>query len=1080
MANYNLGRASGSVEIVYDSRGIARTTTDMNRLSDRLEALAHQSATINVNDFEAQRRISELTTQLHELAEERVDPDILLNDEDFRRRFTEIQNQLLELDHDSINPNINIHLSPEELAQLRSLRDNLEELDRQTVDVNVDINSQLARRELEELQAQADHLDGKTINIRAKVDSAGARTLSDLQTTAGLLFGVFTTAAKGAAILELALAALAAIAPIVDVALGGIVALAGGFVAAASGAGLFGAAAVTDLLPVKKAYTDLATAQKQYNAATTDKQRATALQKEQQILAGLNVQQRQLLTSVSTLKQRWTELAQSVSPQVYRVVNNALAGINGLLPKLKPLLGESANAFVTLSQKVNGALGSQATQGWLNFLTRQAPAAILTFGHAAGTLGSALGYTLQAFEPLIGPAERVLSGFVDNIKQKAANLTVSSGFKQFLDFIRGAAPEVGQAIGSLLRAILDLLHSLEPLAKPILGFITDFGHAISTLTKSPGFAIFVKQIGDAFTTLGKALGDNAGGIGTFLGDFGKLVADLFRNLAPLLPHLIGFIDNIARFLDKIVTNPGFPKLVDALGNALDKIGTALANVPPGDITAILNALTGLVNLAGGLLAFGHGAGVAAVALALLLSKMRGGAGAAGGGAGLGLSKLIVPVAVTYAVTGALGLHKQLSDIIGGQFSQALQDSPKWEKTLSVGLSHSLNVATLGLVNVYTPDLSGVFLSGKATAALTLVTATYGKNAAKAFQVALFNEKGDVQKAWDDVYATIKGANPDLFESEGKKAGSFFGLGVQSQTPAAAGAGAALAGAAKNSSIWSGLGNGTNGAIGFWSGLRSQQAATAASANALATQARNGSIWSGLGNGTNGAIGFWFGINTQRGSAGAAAGALAATATSRSLWSGLGEGQGGAIGFWQGINTQRGSAAAAAGALAGTAHSHLFFDGFGAGSSLGNSFAQGLAGAAGAVGAAAGALASAAAAHIRTGSPSKLGVFSGKNGPDALGLRLAMSFAKGMRQGVAAVRSSAAAIAEAAIPGGQASLNTTVGGAAIGAVGRGQQSTSTTTTNRKDVSYAPVFQYVGPLSTDVTKEAQREFDWSLGS
>jgi TP901 family phage tail tape measure protein len=146
-----------------------------------------------------------------------------------------------------------------------------------------------------------------------------------------------------------------------------------------------------------------------------------------------------------------------------------------------------------------------------------------------------------------------------------------------------------------------------------------------------------------------------------------------------------------------------------------------------------------------------------------------GAASAGRGAALlgGARRLIIPVAVTYAVLEGTGLTSSLSDVIHGDITKAQEDSPKWMKSLASGI--------LGL---FGRQLSSVAqLTSAEKGPFNEVMAKYGESAGKRFADALIADKGDIALAWSSVYRDIAKSDPKLFGAQGKQAGNLFSKGM---------------------------------------------------------------------------------------------------------------------------------------------------------------------------------------------------------------------------------------------------------------------------------------------------------------
>ena len=139
---------------------------------------------------------------------------------------------------------------------------------------------------------------------------------------------------------------------------------------------------------------------------------------------------------------------------------------------------------------------------------------------------------------------------------------------------------------------------------------------------------------------------------------------------------------------------------------------------------------------------------------------RAGAGATIAGAA---TKLVIPVAITYAASSALGLNKGLEDIFKGDIDKVQLDAPNWIKK-------SVN----GILGLFGDTISAeAKLTKNEVGPYNEVLAKYGHDAGHAFATAIESEKGNAAAAWNDVFGGIKDADPTLFGNKGAAAAKAF-------------------------------------------------------------------------------------------------------------------------------------------------------------------------------------------------------------------------------------------------------------------------------------------------------------------
>jgi hypothetical protein len=326
------------------------------------------------------------------------------------------------------------------------------------------------------------------------------------------------------------------------------------------------------------------------------------------------------------------------------------------------------------------------------------------------------------------------------------------------------------------------------------------------------------------------------------------------------------------------------------------------------------------------------------------------------------------------------------------------------------------------------------------------------------------------------------ADDSIWNDSGKKGATSFWQGVLGQAGASRAAGETNAVATVGGLKFDGGPEGTAGATSFWQAVQAQGNNSKAAGFWNSLNAKAGSIWDGTPTGKAGAVNFWQAIQAQGGNSKNAGFWLARNAAAGSIWDGSAAGSRGGVGFWQGIAAQAAAAQAAGASLAGSARSGAgFWDSFSSGAALGNQYAAGLQSAVGAVGAAALAISN-TVRGMWPSSPAKdpRSPFYGlQNAPSALGASLASQYADGIRSQRAAVRSAAEELMQQiATPSGPSYVGAI---SARGALTAPLSSAvdARTIDNSRAATYAPTFQYVGPSPEQVSKDAQREFDWKYG-
>lgn len=165
-------------------------------------------------------------------------------------------------------------------------------------------------------------------------------------------------------------------------------------------------------------------------------------------------------------------------------VERSTTALLDLLPRLQRLFSDTAQAAGDLAGDATESLASERWAPFLAFMEREAPAAVTTLGAATGNLGHGLAELWMAFDPLnddvLGLLERGAEGF-DNW---AASLAQTDGFREFVEYIRSTAPQVGDLLVSLGNAALQIGEAVAPLGGPVLSGLTSLLNVIGAIADS--------------------------------------------------------------------------------------------------------------------------------------------------------------------------------------------------------------------------------------------------------------------------------------------------------------------------------------------------------------------------------------------------------------------------------------------------------------------------------------------------------------------------------------------------------------------------------------------------------------------
>ncbi|WP_103538635.1 MULTISPECIES: peptidoglycan DD-metalloendopeptidase family protein [unclassified Streptomyces] len=204
-------------------------------------------------------------------------------------------------------------------------------------------------------------------------------------------------------------------------------------------------------------------------------------------LAKLTGPQRQLFDSIagpsgltSAFKAWSKELQPAVLPLFTRAVDSAKAS----LPGLTPLVLGAADGISTLQDKASAKL---KTPFWLDFkagITESAEPAIVGLGTAFGNVLEGIAGVISAFLPKMDGIASRSDSITERFAKWGTSLKGSPEFERFLDYVKETAPGVGEFLGDVLKAALDVSKAVAPLSTSVMAVIGPVFVAISWLAEN--------------------------------------------------------------------------------------------------------------------------------------------------------------------------------------------------------------------------------------------------------------------------------------------------------------------------------------------------------------------------------------------------------------------------------------------------------------------------------------------------------------------------------------------------------------------------------------------------------------------
>jgi phage-related protein len=122
--SYNLGTASGTIRITYDSSGVARAVAGVDSLEAKLKALESVSADIHVNDAAARIELERIRAEIADLSKQVADPKVRIDEAEAQVKIAALTTELTRLDGSTVRVNVRADTKPA-LTNVQQFRESM-------------------------------------------------------------------------------------------------------------------------------------------------------------------------------------------------------------------------------------------------------------------------------------------------------------------------------------------------------------------------------------------------------------------------------------------------------------------------------------------------------------------------------------------------------------------------------------------------------------------------------------------------------------------------------------------------------------------------------------------------------------------------------------------------------------------------------------------------------------------------------------------------------------------------------------------------------------------------------------------
>jgi hypothetical protein len=209
---------------------------------------------------------------------------------------------------------------------------------------------------------------------------------------------------------------------------------------------------------------------------------SAATDKLREAMAGLSPAGRQFAKFIFGLKDEFRGLRDAAAQGLLPGVQSALQGLLPFLPQLERFVGQVAAKMGELAVRASQALQSPFWRDFFALIGREAVPSLERLFQITGNVAKGFAGIAAAFTPFNAELGGGIVGLTQKFADFGAGLSTSTGFQQFLDYLRTNGPVVVDLFGNLATLAGKLVVGLAPLGAGSLGGINLLVSALAGLS----------------------------------------------------------------------------------------------------------------------------------------------------------------------------------------------------------------------------------------------------------------------------------------------------------------------------------------------------------------------------------------------------------------------------------------------------------------------------------------------------------------------------------------------------------------------------------------------------------------------
>lgn len=248
------------------------------------------------------------------------------------------------------------------------------------------------------------------------------------------------------------------------------------------------------------------------------------LEKAEQAMARLSPAAQDLVTKLGSMREELGRLKDAAGSGILPGATAAIDDLEKRLPIVERILRQISAATGDALQDGAASLAGPEWDDFFHFIATEARPELTKLAKSIGNVAHGAAEMWVAFGPLNSDFSSWMLRASRDFNAWATGLSKTQGFADFVAYIRETGPQVGEALGAIGNALVQIVQAAAPVGGPVLEAITALADVISAIADSPlGTPIFgLIAAFSAASLAAKAWSGVAGSsVGKFVADQGR-------------------------------------------------------------------------------------------------------------------------------------------------------------------------------------------------------------------------------------------------------------------------------------------------------------------------------------------------------------------------------------------------------------------------------------------------------------------------------------------------------------------------------------------------------------------------------